>query len=483
MRLIKIDDLNFTYKNSEVSALKNINLNIDTGKVVLICGKSGCGKSSVCKIINGLIPNYFNGEITGELFINGDKSTNLDMVQRSKFIGSVFQNPKTQFFNSDVTSEIAFTSENLGVDANIIKQQVEKQIKDFNLENLQYRLLYKLSGGEKQRVACAGATAMEQSLIILDEPSSNLDYKSIEKLKNILELWKKQGKTIIICEHRLYYLKDLVDEAYLMDKGEIIKSFTSKEFSNLSDDVLNAYALRSLNPLNAKSVIQKDTKENSIIIENLTVKYKEKVALDIKNFSTKWNGVCAIVGDNGAGKSTFINSLAGLVKTKKLQIVLNSRNYTAKELQKKCYIVSQDVTHQLFAESVYEELACTNDITQEKIDFLLKELQLYDKKDVHPMALSGGERQRLAVAVALAIDKEFIFFDEPTSGLDFCNMQKISKLLNELSMQGKTIFVITHDIEFIINACNYVLLIKDAKIQNNFTSEDFIDFFKNKSPD
>ena len=487
--MIKFKDVSFRYKNSFKEtefALENIMLDIKQGECVLLCGVSGCGKTSICRIINGLIPNYFQGDMQGEVLIRGKDTNQLDMVERASFSGNVFQNPKTQFFNNNMVSEIAFTSENMGVSSTVIRQQVEKQMNEFDLHHIKDNLLHQMSGGEKQRVACAAASAMDQSLLILDEPSSNLDYKSIEHLKDILQMWKKQGKTIVISEHRLYFLKDIVDKVYVLDKGNIVKKFTRSEFALLSDDELNSMGLRSLLPIQSKSLISKSEISASMNINNLHVKYKGKKALTIPELSMNWQGVCAIVGDNGAGKSTFINALSGLIKSKKGKIVVNGKVYSAKDLQRNCYIVAQDVTHQLFSDSVYEEIACTNNITEDKIDILLKELNLYHKKDVHPMSLSGGEKQRLSIAVALSIDKNIIFFDEPTSGLDFYNMQKTSKLINELSFQNKIIFVITHDIEFIINACSHVLEIKNGQVVQDFSlqnhsREQLFEIFKGES--
>ena len=470
--MIKFRKVNFQYKNKEDEfAIKNINLDIKAGECVLICGVSGCGKTSICRMINGIIPNYIKGDLSGEIIIKGKSAHELDMVERANFIGSVFQNPKTQFFNNNVESEIAFTSENMGVPSKSIRGQVEKQILDFELEGLRNKLLHQMSGGEKQRVACAAASAMEQKLVVLDEPSSNLDYDSIKKLSLILKKWKEQGKTIIISEHRLYFLKDIVDKVYIIDKGEVKAYFTGEDFSKLLDCKLNEMGLRSLLPMQIKVDIKKSLYLSSIQIKNLEVKYHKNLALNISDFLMKWKGVCAIVGENGAGKSTFINAISGLVKSKKGKIMINDKVYSAKELPKNSYIVSQNVTHQLFADSVYEEIACTQNIKEDEIIRLLKELNLYDKKDMHPMALSGGEKQRLAIAVALAIDKRIIFFDEPTSGLDFYNMQKTARLINELSLQGKMVFVITHDIEFIRSACSHILHIEAGKIKQDFSLE------------
>ena len=209
--MIEFKDVAFQYEQgSSKGKIENINLTIHDGEVVLICGESGCGKTTLTRLINGLIPHYYEGTLTGQTIVEGIDVKNVSLYALSGVVGSVFQNPRTQFFTVDTTSEIAFGCENLAIDADEINLRIEKTVGALKIEDLLNRSLFALSGGEKQKIACASVSAMEPDIFVLDEPSSNLDIKSIRELKDVLRKWKVQGKTIVIAEHRLYYLLSLI---------------------------------------------------------------------------------------------------------------------------------------------------------------------------------------------------------------------------------------------------------------------------------
>ena len=201
--MIEFKDVSFQYEQgSSKGKIENINLTIHDGEVVLICGESGCGKTTFTRLINGLIPHYYEGTLTGQTLVEGIDVKNVSLYALSGVVGSVFQNPRTQFFTVDTTSEIAFGCENLAINEEEINLRIEKTVSALKIENLLNRSLFALSGGEKQKIACASVSAMEPDIFVLDEPSSNLDMKSIRELKNVLREWKRQGKTIVIAEHR-----------------------------------------------------------------------------------------------------------------------------------------------------------------------------------------------------------------------------------------------------------------------------------------
>ena len=469
--MISIKNLNYSYNSNDevVQCLKNINLTIKEGEVIVLCGKSGCGKTTLTRAINGLIPHFYEGELEGEVFINNTNISTQALELTAKTVGSVFQNPRSQFFNIDTTSEVVFGCENLALPKEESLERLEK-VKDlFKLDALLDRSLFELSGGEKQRIAIASVYATNPDVFVFDEPSSNLDIASIELLRKAIEILVKNNKTVIIAEHRLYYLKDLATRFIYMNNGEIEHEFTQAEMKALSEIERCEMGLRSLDPYVLKSTrtITPST-EDSIRITHLKRMYGYEVALDVEKLELPLHKVIAIVGENGAGKSTFALSFSGLEKSTD-RIFFQEKQLKKKERLKKSFMVMQEVGHQLFTQSVSEEVNLnTTEENEEKLDVLLESLSLSSYKDRHPMSLSGGEKQRLAVATAMYANKDFLLYDEPTSGLDYENMLKTSNLITDAAQKALASIVITHDLEFILHSCDYVIEIKKGKVARSY---------------
>ena len=467
---ISLKDVSFKYNESEVFSLLNINLNIKKGEIVVLCGKSGCGKSTVIRLINGLIPFYYHGELKGEVTVQDHNVKNGTIYDLGSRVSTVFQNPRSQFYCVEVKSELAFGAENMNIPKEEIQNRIEKITDTLHLESLLNHTMFQLSGGEKQKIACASVSVTDNQVIVLDEPSSNLDMYAIEELKNMLMLWKELGKTIVIAEHRLNYLKDLAERYIFMEKGEIKGEFSSERFHRFSTKELNAMGLRSVRYEELR-IQNQNLLKDSLKLSDFYFKYRRaKVpSLSIKELQLPKNAIIAVIGRNGAGKSTFIRNFCGLEKRGKGILTNGDLKLKPKKRLNSSFLVMQDVNHQLFTESVLEEIALSaQNSNEEYMDQLLEEFDLAELKDRHPMSLSGGQKQRVAVTSAIASDREYIAFDEPTSGLDYLHMKQVAKCMKKLQGLDKTIFIITHDLELIYSCCNYVLHIEDGKVKEQY---------------
>lgn len=490
--MIEIKNTAFHYTGLDKGGLKNINLKIMDSECVLLCGASGCGKTTLTRLINGLIPHFYKGALSGEVIVNDKNIGEQELYSLAGVVGSVFQNPRSQFFSVDTDGEITFGPENIGLPKEEILKRKKNVITELNLRDLMNRSLFELSGGEKQKIACGSVAALLPHIILLDEPSSNLDWSAIRDLRKIMKLWKNQGKTIIISEHRLWYLKDIIDRALYLEQGEIVHEWTQERFAALSDSELASYELRPLNlekryiqafsgdmvitdkdidKISDKKEILGELQKKRIVIKDLYFTYTPKKYLFFKKrlspadadsctlripfLSAKLGEIIGIIGNNGSGKSTFLRCLCGLEKTCIGTVSIDGKIYTRKNLTKNCYMVMQDVNHQLFTDSVITEVMLSMEHPDEKkAEKILASLDLLQYKDKHPMALSGGQKQRVAIASAMAADAVMLLFDEPTSGLDYRHMKEVSALLKELAKKGKTIFVATHDPELAAECCD-----------------------------
>ena len=449
-----IEFIDVNYRVADYVILTGINLKIHKGECLLLAGESGSGKTTLTKLINGLIPHFYsNGELSGGVSIQGEKVAETEIYRLAEKIGSVFQNPKSQFFYTDTSSEIAFGLENRGVPPEKIRQRIATTANELGIENLLGRNIFQLSGGEKQSIAFASAYAGEPEIYVLDEPSSNLDNMFAEHLKELLRYIKAQGKTVIIAEHRLNYLSSVIDRAVYLKGGRIMQEFTAAQFRTLTERERISMGLRTLKE--TQITIPKCTDlKGELCVERIISPYMEQEI----SFGAFSGDVIGIVGKNGAGKTTLCKIICGLLKEQSGRVIYQGKKLTRRQRQRLCAMVMQDVNHQLFTDSIVEECElAAPEASKEKIDKLLQGFDLLPYKEVHPAVLSGGQRQRLAVCQAVLSGKKLVIFDEPTSGLDYKHMMQTGEIIQKLSREGYIVLVITHDYEFLNLVCHSVI--------------------------
>ena len=466
--MIRIDHVTFTYQGQTAAGVRDIHLTIPDGQVVVLCGESGCGKTTLTRLINGLIPHYFTGELTGGVEIDGKNVSRQPLYDTARLVGSVFQNPRSQFFNVDTTSEITFGCENLGMPREEILRRLENTVAALKLEKLLDRSIFQLSGGEKQKIACAGAFMMEPQVFVLDEPSANLDADTILDLRQVIVYLKALGKTVVLSEHRLYYLQGVADRYIYMQDGCVRGDYTGEAFDRISDEERRAMGLRAAS-LGALTARGDGGSGQTTALRGFRFAYKNAAeTLRIGDVNIPYGGIVGIIGHNGAGKSTFSRCFCGLEK-RCGTVAVDGITFRPRERLDRCYMVMQDAGHQLFTESVLDEVVISTPEEDENIArAILDRLDLTAYLDRHPASLSGGQKQRLAIASAMAAERSVLFFDEPTSGLDYRHMRQTAQLLRELRQNGRSAYIITHDPELICQCCTDIIHMEEGCVVDSY---------------
>ena len=452
--MIELTHASFQYENSD-RGVQDISLSVKSGECVVLTGLSGCGKTTVTRLVNGLAPSC------GSVRIDGKDISRLSTWEIGRLVGSVFQDPKSQFFSSELAGEVAFPCENYGLSAREIRERTDAAIEALKLSRLKDRAVDVLSSGEKQRAAIASVYAMKPKVFVCDEPTANLDAAGTRQLAQTLRQLKEQGFTLLIAEHRIDWLMGIADRFLYLRDGRIAAEYTPEDLLLLPEADISGMGLRSPRKgmsLPAPSVL--DESPAVLKTAGLSKRICKEVIFDDVSLSFPKGKVTAITGQNGAGKTTLAQILCGLARQTRGHILIDGKKARAAVRRREIYYCGNDTSTQFFTASVAEELLLNARLTEENKSharILLNELGLYEYRDAHPSTLSGGQKQRLAIACAVFSGRRILILDEPTSGLDGQNMRLVAEKLKSEARSGRTILVITHDRELIESCCDNVV--------------------------
>lgn len=520
MEIYRIKDLSFYYPQMNKKALSNINLTIGSGEFVTICGKSGSGKSTLVRQLKTLLTPH--GKKEGEIYFFGQPLAEVEHRTQVSQIGYVLQNPDNQIVTDKVWHELAFGLESLGYDNPTIRLRVAEMASFFGIHTWFHKKVTELSGGQKQILNLAGIMAMQPSVLILDEPTSQLDpIAASDFIETIKKINRELGTTIIITEHRLEEIIPISDRIIVMDKGSIISDDSPEKVGKKLNEInhpmfysmtsaMKIYAgvdngsslpitvndgRRWINAFAEGKAIKKapsiskntDTTKNIVIkLKDVWFKYEKNLPDTIKDLSleVKEGEFYCIVGGNGTGKTTTLSIISGILTPYRGKVLINGKDIkkmSSKERFNKNLGVLPQNPQSLFVKKTVEldlyemlsDIKLTKEEKKEKIEIIAEITEINDLLSMHPYDLSGGEQQRVALAKVLLLEPRILLLDEPTKGLDGFFKEKLADILKNLTSQGVTIVMVSHDIEFCAKHGDICAMAFDGSIITSNTTREF----------
>ncbi len=504
--MIAFDKVTYAYPDAQTPVLRDLDLQIDDGEFVLVIGNSGAGKSTLLRCLNGLVPHFYGGTITGTIRVQGQDPIVCQPRQMSAHVGFVFQDPEAQFVVDTVESELVFAMENHNLPQPTMRKRVEEVLDQLNIAPLRDRRISTLSGGEKQRVAIASVLTLEPQVLVLDEPTSQLDPQAAEEVLTTLQkLNLDLGLTIILSEHRLERVVQYADRLiYMPGPGQppvdgppqevlsridlappLVRLGKALQWTPLPLTIKDArrHARRlDLRPTaRPECPAAEDSAPTDIVIQDLWYAYDGpasggRPALRGVSLEIKRGEFVAIMGRNGSGKTTLLKHIVGLLRPKRGTVRVRDMDTSRVPLEEIVSVVGyvpQNPNALLFADTVGEELAFTRlshglaakaqDAASEALE-LLSALGIAEHIDRYPRDLSAGERQRVALAAILAAEPDIILLDEPTRGVDYAQKRALIRYLNDQRSKGRTVILSTHDVELAAASVDRVAILGDGEV-------------------
>jgi energy-coupling factor transporter ATP-binding protein EcfA2 len=485
---VVIENLSFRYRSREEAAIRNINLQVGTGQLVLVAGASGCGKTTLVRCVNGLIPRSYKGELQGRILLQGQEVASLSLARISQLVGTVLQDPERQILGTRVANEVAFGLENLGLGRGEILERVDQALGYLGITHLKDRETFNLSGGEKQKIALAGVLAMQPRILLLDEPLASLDPASAQETLALVRRMANEGMAILMIEHRVEDVLSIQpDRVLYMNNGRIeydgpvegLEQKVDYHQIKLPARLIMKMAAREAPPphlaaLPGGSSTEPIEAHALVKFENVGFSYEsERAVLEGINLEIRRGDIIAVLGPNGAGKTTLVKHAIGLLKPKSGRVLVEGRDthdITVAQIARTLGYVFQSPSHMLFAPTVHDELAFgpTNlgqkpEEIEEAVRQAIRIVNLEGMEKYPPLAMSFGQQKRVSIAAILAMRSRILVMDEPTAGQDYRNY--ISFMEAILQMPGfEAILFITHDVDLAVAYANRVLLVNQGKL-------------------
>lgn len=516
--VIEVKNLTFTYPGG-ATALKNVSFNIKKGEYLVIMGPNGAGKTTLCLFLNGVIPNVTGGTVQGSVRVMGKNTFEHHVYELALNVGMVLQDPEAQLFASDVRSEVAFAAENLGMERAEILERIAWALKTVRLEGMEERTPRQLSGGQKQRLAIAAALVMRPDILVLDEPTSQLDPVGTSEVFSVLQrLNRELGMTVVLASHTSEIIAEFADRILLLDHGEIVADGTPAEiFSNIELLKRTFIKIPDVTLLEHKLLKKPDNHYYSItlnqsiakmsqLIEEGRLRVNSKITheklrpssesksphIEIRHLSYVYPGLTpfqalydinltiyrgefvALIGQNGSGKTTLLKNILGILQPTEGEIYIdgtNSKEASVAEWSRKIGLVLQNPDIQLFRMSAAEEVAfgleklgLPKEVIQERVERALKATGLWEYRDVYPFKFSFGDRRKLAVAAVVAMEPQVLIFDEPTTGQDYKGRYELVEIARQLNEQGTTVIMVTHDMDLVAKYAERVFVLGQGRL-------------------